>query len=466
MKFIASYFTLCFLILSCTGLTPKRETPPVEPPPALDHGKELGKQFMKAALKEYRFVKDPEVIRMVNRVGNDILKAIGEDPSTYHFFVVRKNQLNAFAIPGGYIFLFDGLIKKLESVDALAGVLAHEIAHVQRNHFFKNAKKINAINLATMASIILAGLAGEGQGATGMIAMGANISLQLKFSRENEEEADLYAIRYLRKTAYHPSGLADFFGTLGFYQRFTRGIAPPYFSTHPGVQERKLMVELQVKNLPRKDRVPDSDLFDWERIGTILRAADKEGIGAKGLGSQEGNSPLDEERRFYFSGLSALKSGEIKAALQAYEKAIQYNPNRSIYYADLSMVYMHLQEAGPAKEAALKSIRLSTDNAAPYLVLGMIALTEAHHEAAVKHLETARGLMPEDPMIHYQLARSYNALSKSAQERFYLGRYYRLNLEPEKAISEFQKALGLTEKKDLLSKVIQNEIDGIVQEGL
>ncbi len=136
----------------------------------VDKNKELGKRFVQAARREFTFVKDYEVVTLVNKVGRDILEANGIDPTTYHFLVVKKNQLNAFAIPGGYIFVFDGLLKKLVSIDALAGVLAHEIAHVKQDHFFKDSKKVGAINLATMAAVILAGLAGESSGAAGAVA--------------------------------------------------------------------------------------------------------------------------------------------------------------------------------------------------------------------------------------------------------------------------------------------------------
>jgi len=462
---MTSVLWLALLLVGCAS-APIEEPEPPPPPVRVSHGKELGKQFIQAALKEYRFVKDPEIVHVVNRVGKEILAAIGEDPARYHFLIVHQNQLNAFAIPGGYIFLFDGLLKKLDSIDALAGVMAHEIAHVQKNHFFKDAKKINAINLATMASIILAGLAGEGQGATGTIAIAANVSLQLKFSRENEEEADLFALQYLRETPYHPGGLATFFDTLSFYQRFTSGITPPYLSTHPGLGERRLMVNMLIKDLPEPVPPSKSEAVEWKRLNTILRADGTESIETLFPKSQESLSDADEANRFYSTGLFALKSGAMNEALKAYQAAIRLQPEESIYYADLAQVYMRMQQATQAKTAADKSIQLADKHAVPHLVLGMVMQIEGDHQSALGHLEIARERAPGDPIIYYQLARTYHALSKPVHEQFNLGRYHRLNLEPDLALAELQKGMGLTDKRSMLGRTIQDEIDEIRREGL
>jgi len=463
-------FLASLLLFSCAaGPHPTQAPPPRsapvkhEKPP--NREKALGREFLRSALKEFQFVKDYEVVHLVNQVGREIVKAIGEDPDRYHFFVVHNNQLNAFAIPGGYIFLFDGLLKKLDSVDALAGVLAHEIAHVEKKHFFKDSKKINAVNLATMASIIIAGLSGKAEGATGTIAMAANVSMRLKFSRKNEEEADLFAIRFLKQTPYNPAGLSDFFKTLSFYQRFTRGIPPPYLSTHPGLGERRLMVEALTRNLPRQKKTS----LDWDRIATILRA-DK--TGTPELSPAQANPEkqareihIEEDRAFYLRGLSALKSGRLKEALEAYQSAIGHNRDNALYYADLSQIYMQVQETALAKKAAEESITRAHNLPGPYLVLGMIAQSENDHQSAITQLELATALAPDHAFIHFQLARSYHALSLGVKEHFHLGRHHRLNLEPDLALRQFQRGLSLLKEKNALFRSIQNEIRDIRREG-
>lgn len=433
----------------------------------VDRNKELGKRFMQAARREFTFVKDPEVVTLINKVGRDILEANGIDPATYHFLIVKKNQLNAFAIPGGFIFVFDGLLKKLGSIDALAGVLAHEIAHVEQDHFFKDSKKVGAINLATMAAVILAGLAGESSGAAGVVAHAANITAQLKFTRENEEEADLFAIKFLEKTHYNPAGLAEFFKTLSDYDRFKMETAiPPYLSTHPGVIERRFMVESLVNKPSVKEDPQYSTVQDWERIVTLLSAENGEGNDRTQDHHDKDNGFLSEERKHYLNGLSALKSRQFKKALLAYQEAIKLNSNNSIYHADLATLYMDMGQVELAKEEALKSLNLSGDYASLYLVLGMIEQAEKNFEEAIEHLKKAEERASDNPSIQFQLARSYHAISESAKEKFHLGRYYRFKLEPEKAIRQFKKALALVEENEFFSQQIESEMRDLKREGL
>ena len=427
----------------------------------------LVKEFVQAARREFTFVKDHEVVTSVNKVGRDILEANGIDPTTYHFLIVKKNQLNAFAIPGGYIFVFDGLLKKLDSIDALAGVLAHEIAHVKQNHFFKDSKKVGAINLATMAAVILAGLAGESSGAAGAVAQAANITVQLKFTRENEEEADLFAIKFLEKTHYNPAGLAEFFKTLSDQERFkTETAIPPYLSTHPGVIERRFMVESLVNKPSAKEEPRNSAMQDWERIVTLLSAENGEGNDKTQDHHNKDKSFLSDERKHYLNGLSALKSRQFKKALLAYQEAIKLNSNNSIYHADLATLYMEMNQVELAKEEALKSLNLSGDYASPYLVLGMIEQTEENFEKAIEHLKKAEERASDNPSIQFQLARSYHSIAESAKEKFHLGRYYRFKLEPEKAIRQFEKALALVEENEFFSQQIESEMRELKREGI
>src|SRR4030066_1646615 len=223
---------MVFLLLGCTSYPAARKE--ASPPPS----KEMGRAFVREALQHYQFVKDPDVVNLVNSVGRRIVSKVGANPDSYHFFVVRENQPNAFAIPGGYIFIFDGLLLQLRDEGELAGVLAHEIAHVERSHFFKDDKKIAALDIATIAAILLSG----GNPAALTLAGAANLDIRLQFSRDNEREADSYAMRYLERGGYSSEGLPNFFDSLIRYERFNPQSVPAYASTHPGIEERRYRV--------------------------------------------------------------------------------------------------------------------------------------------------------------------------------------------------------------------------------
>ena len=226
-----SLLMVVVLLSGCATYSSPKKTQNEPPSPS----KETGKAFVSEALRHYQFIKDPEVVNVVNRIGYRLVKAIGSNPASYHFLVVHEDQPNAFAIPGGYIFIFDGLLTQIRSEDEIAGVLAHEIGHVERNHFFKDTKKIAALDIATIAAILLGG----GNIAAATIAGAANIDVRLQFSRENEAEADTYALRYLKQAGYSSKVLLDFFDSLIRYERFNPQLVPAYVSTHPDLDSRR-----------------------------------------------------------------------------------------------------------------------------------------------------------------------------------------------------------------------------------
>ena len=236
---------LCFLLLFGGCALPEiPDDPYAGPTPAelqamaerlpRDPRKELGRQFFLAARNEFTFIKDPEVLALVNAVGREVVRAAGRDPDYYHFFVIRNRQINAFAVPGGYIFLHSGLLTNMKDVDALAGVIAHEIAHVERDHHFKDSRQVALADLATLAAVILGAQKGENIDASIAVAQASNLSFKLKLSREHEEDADLFALRYLKKSSYDPRGLSDFFKKLSLHDRMNSAEAPP-----PGRAGRK-----------------------------------------------------------------------------------------------------------------------------------------------------------------------------------------------------------------------------------
>ena len=422
-----------------------------------DPRKEMGRQFLLAAASEFKFVNDPDIVSLVNHVGRRLVLAANSNPDYYHFFVVRKNQINAFAVPGGYIFIYDGLLKNMKSVDELAGVLAHEIAHVERDHYLKDSKKTTLADFATLAGII-AGISSGNPDASIAIASGANLSYKLKLSREHETEADVSALKYLSRTDYKPAGLASFFKTLSLYERLNSGDAlPPYLSTHPGITDRQGILESLTRNISNKPEHKLQARWDWDRIITILRAADKDGAQIK--------KSAKDEKKHYLKGLYAYKSSDLKTALAEYKEAIRINPDNHIYHADLAMLYMQMQHYDYAKGEALKSVSLSEENPSSFIVLGMAAKSTMDYKNAIKYFSKAASINKYDPFIRYHLAGSSYAQKMTTKGRYELGHFYRLNLSPKRALMQFRMALKETNDPVLTIK-IKEEIDRLMREGI
>ncbi len=427
--------------------------------------KELGRRTLEEAKRNYGLAMDEEVLSLVREVGRDVVEAGGGIPSTYHFFVIREDKVNAFALPGGYIFLFDGLLKELDGVDGLAGVLAHEVGHVKRNHFYD--RRIEITNMATLAAVILAGMAGV-VGPAGTLAQAINITKQLSYSREHEREADFFAVRTLEKAGYSLEGMYNFFRTLSLQERTSPDL-PPYLSTHPGVTERMSFVAMAMERQRGKGPSKGHGV-DWGRIITILYAREPEGLPLllKHLERLEG--PLGKERRTYIKALYNLKKGMYREAIGIYRDLVAMDPENPIYHADLAEAYLKLEDYGPAEKEAREAIdiverRHLKKMALPYAILGTIERIRGDLDGAIRDLKEAERISPERPSIHYQLALTYRDLKDAAREEYHLGLYLRYRFEPEQAFLHLKRALSLSREERLSSK-IRRELEEILREGV
>jgi len=445
--------------------TPSSPPPEAEPQAPPDQGKVLGRQFMMEARKQYSFVKDQEVVDAVNRVGRRIVTAAGGDPDSFHFFVVKDSSLNAFAIPGGYIFVFDELLSKLDSEDELAGVLGHETGHVMHNHFFKNDKTLNAMTLATIAAILLS----RGQAATTSIAMAANEAAQLHFSRENEEEADASGMQYLKEAGYDPNGMLKFFQTLLAYEKINGYEIPAYMETHPDLESRVHLAELRLNRPVDHVLPPPPKTFDWGRVETIIRAKSENWHEVAQLFPERKAGAAPDERYHYLSGLAYLMTDQVSEAIAEYQAALATSPDNPVYHADLAAAYLKTQDVDKARAEALESLHRSKPGEeipSAYVVLGMVEEHAGRLELAGQEYEEALRRNPDHAFAHYHLGQVYYQTGRPAEAAYETGRYLRLSLEPEAALQEFKRAKGLASKESELAREIQEQIKQIVRDGI
>ncbi len=196
----------------------------------------LGKQLAQEVERSSKLIDDPVVTEYVNRVGQNLVRN-SDARVPFTIKVIDSDEVNAFALPGGFFYVNSGLILRAQEESELAGVMAHEISHVAARHGTKNATKGQILQLATIPLILLgpAGLAGYG------LYEGLNVALPvtfLKFSRDAEREADFLGLQYMYKAGYDPNAYVIFFERIQADEKRRPGTIPKVFSTHPPTPER------------------------------------------------------------------------------------------------------------------------------------------------------------------------------------------------------------------------------------
>ena len=225
----------------------------------------LGKSLAQQVERSSRVVDDPVVSEYVNRVGQNLVRN-SDAKVPFTIKVIDSDVVNAFALPGGFFYVDSGLILRADSEAELAGVMAHEIAHVAARHGTRDATKGQLAQLATIPLILLgpAGWAGYG------LYQGLNFAIPLsflEFSREHEYEADFLGLQYMYKAGYDPNAFVTFFEKIEAEEKRQPGTVPKIFSTHPPTPDRVVAIQKEIENvLPaRDDYVVTTSEFDSVR---------------------------------------------------------------------------------------------------------------------------------------------------------------------------------------------------------
>jgi predicted Zn-dependent protease len=210
---------------------------------------ELGKQFdeeIRNNTKEYPILKNrPDVKTYVTNVGNRVLASpdvLLKDQFAYQFEIIKDDStINAFCTPGGYVYVYTGLLKYVDNEATLAGIIAHEIAHAERRH----ATNQMTAQYGVQALMELA--SGQiGETGTQIASVVAGLGF-LKYSRSDEDEADAYSFQYLRSTAYFPGGIKYFFEKIGNGRQ--SNALETFLSTHPSSQDRLVHVNQMLRDV-------------------------------------------------------------------------------------------------------------------------------------------------------------------------------------------------------------------------
>ena len=238
----------------------------------------LGKQLAQEVQRQAKVVDDPLIAEYINRIGQNLARN-SDARVPFTFQVIEGDSPNAFALPGGYIFVYTALLKIADEEDEVAAAMAHEIAHVAARHMTRQATKSQ---IASLAGIPVGVILGCGIGGVA-IRQAANVGIPaafLHFTRKDESEADYLGVQYLYSAGYDPNGAISIFEKLESLERKQPGTVARIFSTHPMDATRIQKTEEEIgRILPAKDAyVVNTSEYTAIRERLISQEGRKKGV--------------------------------------------------------------------------------------------------------------------------------------------------------------------------------------------
>ena len=240
----------------------------------------LGKSLAQEVEKSVKLLNDPEINEYVNRVGQNLVRN-SDSKVPFTIKVVDSDEINAFALPGGFFYVNSGLVTAADEESELAGVMAHEIAHVAARHGTEQYTKATIAQYATIPLIMMGGGLGYGL----YQAAGFLIPLKfLQFSRSAEKEADYLGLEYMYKTGYDPTAFISFFEKIQAQEKKKPGKLAVAFSTHPPTQDRIEKTQANIASV-----LPSRDQY-------IINTSEFDSIKGKLIAMENRKKPADGEK--------------------------------------------------------------------------------------------------------------------------------------------------------------------------
>jgi beta-barrel assembly-enhancing protease len=406
--------------------------------------KKLGKQVLEDIARHEELVRDLSLQDFVNRVGRSLLGHIGPTPFEYDFYVIRSREPNAFAIPGGHIFITTGLLGLSESEAEVAGVLSHEISHVKGRHIDQMIERSKRFNIAALAAMIAGAIAGRG-GATSQAAAAAALagaeSMMLKYTRENEVDADQNGMNLMIKAGYNPYALVSFLKKM---ERHSLGApkVPQYLMTHPALDSRIALVDTLL-TLEPKPAVPFQELGSYKRIQLRGLVEERGGLDAVShFESLVKASPEDTDALFGL-GLAYQRAGRPDKSIETFQRASQLDPADRELTRELGVGLFISGKLDQAIEV-LAPLSENGDLKSLYF-LGRAYQEKGNIDRARVLFLKVKERSGEYLDLYYNLGSVYGRAGQKGLSHYYFARYFELKGDRKNALLHYSTALDYLE---------------------
>lgn len=410
---------------------------------APDEEDKIGRDIVRQLRDLNYLLEDDEIETYLGDLGRQIATHTGRNPDQFTFFVVRDQEINAFALPGGYIGVNAGLILATRGEDELAGVVAHEIAHVTQRHIARQLQANGTYQIATAAALLLAILAGASDPDVVQAAMSVGIAAtgqqQINFTRAHESEADRVGIHTMAAAGFNPQGMASFFQYMEERSRLYGDQLPEILQSHPVSNTR---IAEALSRIGDSDPPAVRDQTEYELMQARLHVLTAKQV-SNALDFYQPAQSASGKVREYGLSLAYYRGGQYPRAVELQQKLVKQNPQQ-VHFA-LALARTQLA-AGRQNEALSELSRIKRDfpDYPPLILARSEMLIQAGQpEAARREILGSNLLNSTEPEPHRLLANAARDLNQLPEAHFQMAEYHRRRGNYLAALNQVDAGLAL-----------------------
>lgn len=386
---------------------------------------------------------DPLVQGYLNELGFRLV-APSESQQLFHFFLIKDTTINAFALPGGFIGINAGLILATKSESELAGVMAHEIAHVTQRHHsrqFEQGTSSVPIVAAIIAAIVL-GSQGSDVGQAALASVAANsVQNQINFTRANEKEADRIGINLLIKAEFNPHGMAAFFDTMDKASRFQGESVPEFLRSHPVNPARIADAKHRAKQYTNSLSVNSTSYYLLRTRLEVLASDNKARLLKSYANRLKIGNYQNEDATRYGYALALQANKKYKKALAETRRLLKSDPERIAYNLLKAQIETNAKNYSAAKTTYKKMLNIYPGNSTIKLFYAETLLKANKIKSANKVLQTLTSPADKTPKLYQLLSEAQAKLKNPAQSHQSLAEHFYLLGQTHEAIKQLEISL-------------------------
>lgn len=414
----------------------------------LEEEYQIGRMIVRGLRDQDQLLEDPEVAEYIRSLGLRLSSQAHDGSQRFNFFMVKDSGINAFALPGGFIGVNAGLLLETKNESELAGVLAHEIAHVTQRHIARSIaaqSRSSLVSTAAMLAAILVGAAAGG-GDAAMAGMAAAQSLaiqqQISFTRSNESEADRVGIGVLARAGFDPQGMPAFFETMSRHAGSSEMNIPEMLRTHPVTSTRIAETRERAAQM-NVEAQPDSLSYALTRERLRVLSTPPGEDPREYYAAIISNEPDATSAQVYGQALALMMAGQPAKAIPMFQRLRDADPTVLQYHTALGQAQL-LANQGSASLATLKRAReLFPRNVAVTVRYAESLMRVGDAKRAHEVLLDLFNVVPPTPEQARLTALAANAAGDVADSYYYMAEFHLLSGDLPLAINQLQLALAV-----------------------